>query len=217
MAGWNAGAAVVLQNGFCSVTVVPASLQVSIQEIGKHAVPVSIAQTNLGPIAALASSSTNSSWSFPDKKISVALALDDNGLLAHIQADETGDFTFPIIPETDSTKTWILPLLEGVTEPNGGIGYEGFFSCSFYVNDPAAALPMVQQELQRMGLLPFAHIAQLDSETDCFRTFYLIGPKRPCEECFQQCAQYLLKALSPANAGSPPSLPPSRPRPPSAP
>jgi hypothetical protein len=41
-------------------------------------------------------------------------------------------------------------LLEGVTDPNGGIGYEGFFSCSFYVNDPVAALPMVQQELQRV-------------------------------------------------------------------
>jgi len=125
---WNAGATVVLQNGFCSVAIDPASLRVSIQEIGQRAVPVSIAQTNLGPIAGLATSITNASWSFSDKKISVRLALDDNGLLAHIQADETGDFTFPIIPETDSTKAWILPLFEGVYAPCGDPHWAAFLT-----------------------------------------------------------------------------------------
>ena len=60
-AGLNADAAMLLQNVSCSVTFDPVSLQVSIKDAGKAVVPVFIAQTNLGPIANLASSATNAS------------------------------------------------------------------------------------------------------------------------------------------------------------
>ena len=72
---------------------------------------MSVAQTNLGPVANLVTNVTNAAWSYPDRKISITLRLDGGGLLAHIQAEETGDFTFPIIPETDSTKAWILAVV----------------------------------------------------------------------------------------------------------
>ena len=127
----------ILKDDRCSVRFEPASLQISIQETGQRWVPVSVAQTNLGPVANLAASATNAGWSFPDEKISVAIAVDGKGMRAHIQSENSGSFTFPIIPGNDSAKAWILPLFEGVYAPCGDVQWTSFLTRSGAMNTTA--------------------------------------------------------------------------------
>src|ERR1039458_4283312 len=115
----SAGTEPSIQNSVCAVAFDPATLAVKLRCGDYPAMLVSTAQTNLGTVAVLERSDTRARWSLPERKISVTLQLDGNRLLAHILAQETGEFTFPIIPETASAKGWILPFFEGVYAPCG--------------------------------------------------------------------------------------------------
>jgi hypothetical protein len=127
--GRKAGGAVLLQNGFCSVTVEPESLLVKMKDAGAGAATlVSAAQTNLGPVAHLVFDSTNAAWAYPDGKISISFALQDRVLHAHIQAETPREFTFPVISGTDSIRGWILPLFEGVYAPAGDTRWAAFLT-----------------------------------------------------------------------------------------
>ncbi len=123
-----ARAQVSIQNGACSVSIDPASLEVTLRSGDKPAVLLSAAQTNLGAVANLEKSATRAKWSLPERKVSVTLELTGSGLSAHVLADEPGEFTFPVIPETPSAKGWILPFFEGVYAPCGDAKWQKFLT-----------------------------------------------------------------------------------------
>ena len=92
-----AGTELSIQNSGCTVAFDPATLAVKLRCGDYPAMLVSTAQTNLGTVAALERSATRAQWSLPDRKVAVALKLEGSRLLAHILAEEPGEFTFPII------------------------------------------------------------------------------------------------------------------------
>jgi hypothetical protein len=117
-----------LENGICSVTFDPASLRVELKDGHHPAVTVSIAQTNLGSVVGLKAGTTNASWTLPEKHVAMALCLNGRVLQAHVQADQSEDFTFPIISPANSAKAWILPMFEGVYVPCGDAKWASFLT-----------------------------------------------------------------------------------------
>lgn len=101
-------------------------------------------------------------------------------------------------------------LLIGQSQPNGGMAIENAFYCFFRAKDTAAALLLVQQELHDMRLLPFSHIAYREKDSDPFSTFYLIGTKRPFDECARRYEEKMRSLFSMGGSAEPPSLPPDR-------
>ena len=101
------------------------------------AIPVSVAQTNLGRVVGLERSATNAHWSLPERKVSVTLAMVGNRLLTQLLATEPGEFTFPVLPETASAKGWILPLFEGVYAPRGDARWVFFLTNQGALNTTA--------------------------------------------------------------------------------
>ena len=121
-------AEVSIRNSLCTVVFDPATLAMTLQSGDRTAIPVSAAQTNLGSVAGLERSAARAQWSLPDRKVSVTLELAGSRLLAHILAEEPGQFTFPIIPATAAAKGWILPLFEGVYAPCGDARWMSFLT-----------------------------------------------------------------------------------------
>src|ERR1039458_2297004 len=117
-----------IQNNVCTVAFDPATLAVKLRCRDYPAILVSAAQTNLGSVAGLERSDTRARWSLPDRKVTIAIELEGSRLLAHILAEEPGEFTFPIIPETASAKGWILPFFEGVYAPCGDAKWKSFLT-----------------------------------------------------------------------------------------
>ncbi len=128
---------IVLANDSCRVTVNPASFQINLQPRNQGSILLSSGQSGLGPIASLDKSGTSASWEFSDRKIRVGLQLVSEGLLVDLLAETTGKFTFPILPESDSTKGWILPLFEGVYAPRGDSRWVAFLTNSGTMNTTA--------------------------------------------------------------------------------
>lgn len=117
-----------IQNSVCAVVFDPATLEVTLRSGDRPAVPVSVAQTNLGRVANLERHATEAKWSLPERKVSVTLKLDENRLLAHVLAAEPGEFSFPILPAAAPAKGWILPFFEGVYAPCGDDKWESFLT-----------------------------------------------------------------------------------------
>src|ERR1035437_8596346 len=113
----NAGTELCIQNSVCAVAFDSATLAVKLRSGNCPAILVSAAQTNLGSVSVMERSATRARWYLSDRKVAVTLELEGSRLLAHIVAEEPGEFTFPIIPETASAKGWILPFFEGVYAP----------------------------------------------------------------------------------------------------
>ena len=124
----NAAEQISIGSDGCSVTFDPRTLEVNLQHGQLPSILVSAAQTNLGRVSGLETSATRAQWSLPDRGIALTLQLDGNRLLAHVLAAEPGDFTFPVIPESASTKGWILPFFEGVYAPCGDPRWEAFLT-----------------------------------------------------------------------------------------
>src|ERR1035437_9049062 len=123
-----AGTEFSIQNNVCMVAFDPGTLALKLRSGDYPALLVSAAQTNLGSVAGLERGDTRARWSLPDRKVAVALELEGSRLLAHILAEEPGEFTFPIIPETASAKGWILPFFEGVYAPCGDAKWVSFLT-----------------------------------------------------------------------------------------
>src|ERR1700722_2002291 len=122
------GEPVTLRNGRCIVTLMPASLEVKIQDAGRTQVTASLAQTGLGPVTNLKTSATEAEWEFADLKLRTEVRLTDDGLAVHFLSEKTGDITFPIMPESETTKGWILPMFEGVYVPRGDEKWAAFLT-----------------------------------------------------------------------------------------
>ena len=115
-----------IQDGADSASFDPGSLAVTLTHAPYPAVMVSLGQTNLGKVANLEQNGARAQWSLPDQNVTVTLELTNGQLFAHILAQEPGQFTFPILPATNSTRGWILPLFEGVYAPCGDAKWETF-------------------------------------------------------------------------------------------
>ncbi len=120
--------AIILTNDLCRVSVNPASFEVKLQPRDKAPIPLSAAQTGLGRISKLEKSATGAAWEYSNEKVRVSVRLEGSGLFVHLLAERTGNFTFPILPETDSAKGWILPLFEGVYAPRGDSHWTSFLT-----------------------------------------------------------------------------------------
>src|ERR1035441_5861537 len=132
-----AGTEFSIQNSVCAVSYDPATLAVKLRSGDHPAILVSAAQSNLGSVAVLERSATRARWSLSDRKVAVTLELEGSRLLAHIVAEEPGEFTFPIIPGTASAKGWILPFFEGVYAPCGDAKWVSFLTNRGVLNTTA--------------------------------------------------------------------------------
>ncbi len=108
---------IILTNDLCKVSVNPDSFEIKLQPRDKPPIPLSTGQAGLGRISNLEKSATRATWEFSDQKLKVSLQLESDGLSVHLLSKSAGSFTFPILPEPDSAKGWILPLFEGVYVP----------------------------------------------------------------------------------------------------
>jgi hypothetical protein len=124
----NAGEKIWIQNSACMAGVDPVTLEVVLRSGHRPKMMVSAAQTNLGPVAKLEQHTAQVKWSLPDRGVSLTIELEGNRLWAHVLAAKPGEFTFPIIPETDTVKGWILPFFEGVYAPCGDARWEAFLT-----------------------------------------------------------------------------------------
>jgi hypothetical protein len=127
-ASGDGGAALTLKNADFTATINSASLEVKLGQRGQKEISLSSAQTNLGPVANMESGGGKASWEYPDLKLRVSVKLEDTGLAVHLLSDRVGEMTFPILPETDATKGWILPLFEGVYAPRGDDKWAAFLT-----------------------------------------------------------------------------------------
>ncbi len=123
-----AGGAVSIQNSAGLVTFDPATLEVNMRSGNQAPILVSAAQAGLGNVSGLGKSAIRAQWSLPERKVSITLKLDGRRLLAHILAEEPGEFTFPVIPQTASAKGWILPFFEGAYAPCDDSRWESFLT-----------------------------------------------------------------------------------------
>ena len=119
---------ITLRNEHCVVSVVTSSLEVKLQQPGRGQVRVSAPQTGLGPVGNFKTSDTAAEWEFTDLKLRVSLELKHEGLAVHLLSEKTGEITFPILPENEATKGWILPMFEGVYAPRGDDRWASFLT-----------------------------------------------------------------------------------------
>jgi len=124
----HAGAETWIQNRFCAVAFDPATLAVALRSGEQPAIRVSVTQTNLGRVANVECHASKASWSLPDRRVSVTLELEGSRLLAHVLAEEPGEFTFPIVPASAPAQGWILPFFEGVYAPCGDAQWQSFLT-----------------------------------------------------------------------------------------
>ena len=135
---------IALTNGNFSATVNPITLEVTFQKPGIEPVLISAAQTNLGSIGDLETTPTNVSWSLTDRDICVNVELQSDGLSVHLQAENPGEITFPILPGSDPVKGWILPMFEGVYAPCADAQWTTFLTNSGDLNTTAdLTLPLL--------------------------------------------------------------------------
>ncbi|HOX55722.1 MAG TPA: glycoside hydrolase [Candidatus Paceibacterota bacterium] len=129
----------------------PATLEVALRSGNLREVVVSAAQTNLGRVANLIfdrdMNPSKARWSFPDRQISLSLAMEETRLSIHVLAAEPGEFTFPILPARAPASGWILPLSEGVYAPCGDTNWERFLTSQAVMNTTAdLTMPFVGLE-----------------------------------------------------------------------
>jgi hypothetical protein len=145
-------ASLTLRQGAYSVEADPASLLVKMRDKdGKFAI-VSASQEKLGPVAGLAASPAQASWHYPDRKISVALALNNGELRVGVRADESGDFTFPVIDNPEA-QGWILPMFEGVYVPAADAKWQKFLAKQGPLNTTADfTMPFIGLDCRKFTL-----------------------------------------------------------------
>ncbi len=120
------GNQITLQTDQCAVLLDAASLELTMKATNRPPVLLSLAQTNLGPVAVLETNQSTTRISFPTQNVSLTFTLDGDRLSAHVLASEAGEFSFPVLSQTASTKGWILPYFEGVYTPAGDEKWAAF-------------------------------------------------------------------------------------------
>src|SRR5712692_11751387 len=94
-----AGAApgeVTLKNAVWTVTIDPASLQVSAQPSGKPGIQLSAPEPDLGPFAELKQTDQQAAWKLPGRSLAVSARWAGDTLSLHFQAGAASELTWPI-------------------------------------------------------------------------------------------------------------------------
>ncbi len=115
-----------LRNAETSASFDPTTLELKLQSGAHPEIVVSAAQTNVGNVTIIETNAFRMTVSLPEKQVSLTLALETNRLTAHMLSTATGEFTFPILPQTANVKGWILPMFEGVYAPANDEKWAGF-------------------------------------------------------------------------------------------
>jgi hypothetical protein len=140
----DAAEVISIQTDRCSASINPATLEIHLKSGDRPAALLSAAQINLGPVGGLQKGAAQARWTLPERKISVAVALEGERLLAHVLAAEPGEFSLPVMPASAPAKGWILPLFEGVYAPCGDAKWEAFLVSRGKMNSTAdLTLPLL--------------------------------------------------------------------------
>jgi hypothetical protein len=100
-----------LHNDQITIEINPATLAVTANPSQS---PLTLS-AGTGPfdVANLTQAETSASWSLSKEHITVSMKLDGRALVAQFTAENVGDFTWPILPASQQTKAYLLPLCEG--------------------------------------------------------------------------------------------------------
>lgn len=118
-------------NAVWDVEIFPQSLAVNVYPAGTDiTVRVSSDQIGLGPVTDVSHESEGISWRLPERALTVHVAsLKDSLTIEFIQddpANDTQNFTWPVIENTESIHGYIFPFFEGSYVPKDDITWRDF-------------------------------------------------------------------------------------------
>lgn len=118
-------------NAVWDVEIFPQSLAVNVYPAGTDiTVRVSSGQIGLGPVTDFSHEGEGISWRLPERALTVHVAsLKDSLTIEFIQddpANDTQNFTWPVIENTESTHGYIFPFFEGSYVPKDDITWRDF-------------------------------------------------------------------------------------------
>jgi hypothetical protein len=117
---WMAGSAdaadageVRLSNQAWTVTIQPASLEVTAAPLGGAQMRLSAGQSALGPVASLERSAAGVQWELPKHHVKVQITLAGPDLAVEIRSTKEGAFTWPVLDLGPPVHALIWPYWEG--------------------------------------------------------------------------------------------------------
>ena len=132
-------------NAVWDVEIFPQSLAVNAYPAGTDiTVRVSSGQTGLGPVTDVSHEGDGVSWKLPERALTVHVAsLKDSLTIEFIQEDpanDTQNFTWPVIENTESIHGYIFPFFEGSYVPKDDLTWRDFLRDRGPINTTAGFL-----------------------------------------------------------------------------
>lgn len=129
-------------NDMWDLEIVPQSLAVNIYPAGTDiTVRASLGQTGLGAVSDVSHEDNGISWKLPERALTVHVeSRKDSLTIEFIQddpANDTQDFTWPIIENTESIHGYIFPFFEGSYVPKNDVTWRDFLCDRGPVNTTA--------------------------------------------------------------------------------
>ena len=129
-------------NAVWDVEIFPQSLAVNVYPAGTDiTVRVSSGQIGLGPVTDISHEGEGISWRLPERALTVhVVSLKDSLTIEFIQddpANDTQNFTWPVIENTESIHGYIFPFFEGSYVPKDDITWRDFLCDQGPINTTA--------------------------------------------------------------------------------